>query len=36
VLNAAHHFDLAPHCALSSRGAALFFATVCVPSLGVA
>jgi uncharacterized membrane protein len=36
VLNAAHHFDLAPHCALNSRGAALFFATVCVPTLGVA
>jgi len=36
VLTAAHHFDLAPHCSLSSRGAALFFASVCVPTFGVA
>ena len=32
----AHHFDLAPHCALSSRGAVLFFVSVCVPTFGVA
>lgn len=32
----AHHFDLAPHCALSSRGAVLFFFSVCVPTFGVA
>ena len=32
----AHHFDLAPHCSLSSRGAVLFFASVCVPTFGVA
>jgi len=36
VLTAAHHFDLAPHCSLSSRGAVLFFASVCVPTFGVA
>ena len=36
MLTAAHHFDLAPHCSLSSRGAALFFASVCVPTFGVA
>jgi uncharacterized membrane protein len=32
----AHHFDLAPHCALSSRGAVLFFISVCIPTFGVA
>ena len=31
-----HHFDLAPHCSLSTRGAALFFISVCVPTFGVA
>jgi uncharacterized membrane protein len=36
VLTAAHHFDLAPHCSLSTRGAALFFVSVCVPTFGVA
>jgi uncharacterized membrane protein len=36
VLTPAHQFDLAPHCSLSSRGAALFFASVCVPTLGIA
>ena len=36
MLTAAHHFDLAPHCSLSSRGAVLFFASVCVPTFGVA
>ena len=36
MLTAAHHFDLAPHCSLSTRGAALFFISVCVPTLGVA
>jgi len=36
VLNAAHHIDLAPHCSLSTRGAVLFFGSVCLPTLGVA
>jgi uncharacterized membrane protein len=36
VLTAAHHFDLAPHCSLSTRGALLFLASVCVPTFGVA
>ena len=33
---AAHSFDLAPHCSLSARGARLFFASVCVPTFGIA
>ena len=33
---AATHFDLAPHCSLSARGAALFFAAVCLPTFGIA
>ena len=36
MLTAAHHFDLAPHCSLSACGAALFFASVCVPTFGIA
>jgi uncharacterized membrane protein len=36
VLTAAHHFDLAPHCSLSPRGARLFFASICVPTFLVA
>jgi uncharacterized membrane protein len=36
VLTAAHHFDLAPHCSLSPRGARLFFAAVCVPTFAIA
>jgi len=36
VLNAAHHIDLAPHCSLSTRGAVLFFGSVCLPTFGVA
>jgi uncharacterized membrane protein len=36
VLTAAHHFDLAPHCSLSPRGAQVFFAAVCVPTFGIA
>ena len=36
MLTTPHHFDLAPHCSLSTRGAALFFASVCVPTFGVA
>ena len=36
MLTAAHHFDLAPHCSLSTRGALLFLASVCVPTFGVA
>lgn len=35
-MHAAHHIDLAPHCALSPRGAAWFFASVCVATFGVA
>jgi uncharacterized membrane protein len=30
------HFDLAPHCSLSVRGAALFFGLVCCVTLGIA
>jgi uncharacterized membrane protein len=33
---AAHSFDLSPHCSLSARGARLFFASVCVPTFGIA
>jgi uncharacterized membrane protein len=36
VLTAAHHFDLAPHCSLSTRGALLFFASVCFATFGIA
>ena len=36
MLTAAHHFDLAPHCSLSPRGAKVFFAAVCVPTCGIA
>ena len=32
----AHHFDLAPHCSLSTRGALVFFGSVCLPTFGVA
>jgi uncharacterized membrane protein len=35
-VQAAHSFDLAPHCSLSERGARLFFASVCVPTFGIA
>ncbi len=35
-MQAAHSFDLAPHCSLSERGARLFFASVCVPTFGIA
>ena len=33
---AATHFDLAPHCSLSTRGALLFFAAVCFTTFGIA
>ena len=33
---AASQFDLAPHCSLSTRGALLFFGSVCVATFGVA
>ncbi len=33
---AATHFDLAPHCSLSTRGALLFFAAVCSTTFSVA
>jgi uncharacterized membrane protein len=33
---AARHFDLAPHCSLTPRGAVLFFGSVCVATFGVA
>jgi uncharacterized membrane protein len=35
-LSAAHHFDLAPNCSLSTRGALLFFVSVSFPTFGVA
>jgi uncharacterized membrane protein len=36
VQAAARHFDLAPHCSLSPRGAVGFFALVCAGTFGVA
>ena len=36
MLTAAHHFDLAPHCSLSTRGALLFLTSVSIPTFGVA
>ena len=33
---AAPHFDLAPNCSLTPRGACLFFVTVCIPTFAVA
>jgi uncharacterized membrane protein len=36
VLAAARHIELAPHCSLSTRGAALFFGSVCFATFGVA
>jgi uncharacterized membrane protein len=33
---AARHIDLAPHCSLSTRGALLFFGSVCFATFGVA
>ena len=36
MLSAVRHFDLAPHCSLSTRGALLFFGSVCFPTFGVA
>jgi uncharacterized membrane protein len=33
---AASQFDLAPHCSLSTRGALLFFGSVCLATFGVA
>ena len=36
MLTAAHHFDLTPNVSLSPRGARVFFAAVCVPTLGIA
>ena len=32
----AHHIELCPHCSLSTRGALVFFATVCVATFGIA
>jgi uncharacterized membrane protein len=36
VQAAATHFDLAPHCSLSTRGALLFFASVCSTTFSIA
>jgi len=36
VFDAANHLDLAPHCSLSTRGALVFFGSVCLPTFGVA
>jgi uncharacterized membrane protein len=36
VLAAARHFDLAPHCSLSPRGALLFFGSVALATFGIA
>ncbi|MEO8063760.1 MAG: DUF2244 domain-containing protein [Pseudomonadota bacterium] len=33
---AARHIDLAPHCSLTPRGAALFFGLVCLVTIGIA
>jgi uncharacterized membrane protein len=32
----ARHIDLAPHCSLTARGAALFFGLVCLVTVGIA
>ena len=34
--DAATHIDLAPHCSLSTRGAVVFFGSVCLATFGVA
>ena len=36
MFDAANHIDLAPHCSLSTRGALLFFGSVCLATFGVA
>jgi uncharacterized membrane protein len=36
VFDAATHIDLTPHCSLSVRGAAAFFGSVCLPTIGIA
>jgi uncharacterized membrane protein len=36
VFSAANHIDLAPHCSLSTRGAVVFFSTVCGVTFAVA
>lgn len=36
MLPAAPHFDLAPHCSLSARGALVFFASACFATFGIA
>ena len=36
MFDAANHLDLAPHCSLSTRGALVFFGSVCLPTFGVA
>jgi uncharacterized membrane protein len=36
VFDAANHLDLAPHCSLSTRGALVFFGSVCLATFGVA
>jgi uncharacterized membrane protein len=33
---AARHIDLAPHCSLSTRGALVFFGSICLVTFGVA
>jgi len=35
-MTAANHFDLTPHCTLSTRGALLFLASVSIPTFGIA
>jgi uncharacterized membrane protein len=36
VFIAANHIELAPHCSLSTRGALVFFGSVCLATFGVA
>jgi uncharacterized membrane protein len=36
VFDAATHFDLAPHCSLSARGAVVFFSSVAFATFGIA
>ena len=36
MFDAATHFDLAPHCSLSARGAAVFFSSVAFATFGIA
>jgi uncharacterized membrane protein len=36
VFDTPNHIDLAPHCSLSTRGAVVFFGSVCLATFGIA